>query len=669
VEAVRINGNLLSSPLAISKFEVNPVQDTRPQLSLQEYLGQVPGLFALNSQNYAQDLRISIRGFGARSAFGIRGVKIIVDGIPETTPDGQGQVDNLTLGMIQNIEVIKGAASMLYGNASGGVVQINTPDSVAYDFWEVGSSYGQFTYFGQADSIRPDPRNWHQHQFKAGLRRGATHFLLHGNYTQSDGYRIRSGVKQSNWNARILHRFSPKAKLSWQVNYTDSPQADDPGGIALEAVEANRTQARDRNLSFAAGESIQQFKTGVHYQHTLGVGSALRAYTFYSNRTFEGLLPFSNGGWIELNRHYFGQGASWQKKQVLANGVHQFRVGYEWASQSDARERFFNLEGIQGDMVLNQNESFGNVGLYVLDQLTFEKLVLNLGLRYDWNRLKVTDEWLVDGDDSGKINLSALSPSLGFSYQWQDNWWAYANYRSGFETPTLSELSANPSGGAGFNADLTAQRANNVEFGIKGKWNDRLFIDLTGFYIRTNNELVPFELEAFPERSFFRNAGSTDRLGLEWSSRLFLTRKWSLLLSYTYSNFEYRDYDLPDADLSGLKLPGIPPHFAAFSIERNSQRGLNFRLQGRYNGQLWLNDSNELQDDAYFLLNTSLGYRLVYPKFVLTPFLGLNNLTNTEYNDNIRINAFGRRFFEPGPRLNFYLGLRFRWGRSGEGSI
>lgn len=661
VAALKINTTRLKSTLALSSVRVTTIQDTRQQLSLQEYLTEVPGLFTLNANNYAQDLRISIRGFGARAAFGIRGVKLIVDGIPETTPDGQGQVDNLNLSSIEQIEVIKGAASVLYGNASGGVINIQSPKTLDYNFLEAGLTFGGFTYGALPDSLKPAARNMQQYQLKGGFQQGQTTVFFQGNYVQSDGYRLQSGLRSTNLNTRVIHRFSSKSTLSVQANYTNSPQADDPGGLNQDAVDANRSQARDRNVLFQTGESINQFKVGLHFTQQLNNNQEWQTYGFYSNRDFSGALPFESGGMIELNRHYFGHGSSFSMKQLFDNSVNEIRFGYELAAQSDDRQRFNNLEGIQGEQSLSQVESFSNFAFYALDHFSFQQFLLSLGIRYDWNRLAADDRFLSNGDGSGSIQLSSFNPSIGLSYSINDYLSLYTNYRSGFETPSLSELSANPRDEIGFNTELKAQNSHNIEFGWRGDLSKKFNFDVTYFYIRTQNELVPYELAAFPDRTFFRNAGTTNRNGIEAAVTYYIFPQWFVTSTYTYADFVYKDFDSADGDFSGNQLPGIPKHFATFSLNHLSNNGFNFRIQARYNGSLFTVDSNEASDGAYTLVNTSIGYRFHLKNSVLTPFFGINNLLNQQYNDNIRINAFGNRFFEPGPELNFYGGVRWRW--------
>lgn len=645
VSALRIATPSLQQPFSIATYRAGTLQETRQQLSLQEYLFQVPGLFSLNANNYAQDLRISIRGFGARSAFGIRGVKIVVDGIPETTPDGQGQIDNLNIGIIERMEVLKGPSSALYGNASGGVIQIYTRDNFEQNFLNAGVTFGSF--------------NMQQYQLSGGLVQGNTRAILQGTHTRTDGYRMQSKLENTNFNARVFHDFSQRSKINFQLNYANSPIGDDPGGINANDVIEDRRQARDQNVRFRAGESVAQLKIGSQYEYEFDDNKSLQFYGFYSNRNFEGRLPIGGDGWIELQRAYYGQGGHFKTRKTLRNGSNTFQIGYEWAVQRDDRRRFANNEGVKGDLKLDQIEGFSAVGLYLLDHLSFNRWLFSFGLRYDWNRLTADDQFRIDGDQSGSRNLSALNPSLGINFEVTDNLHLYGSYRTSFETPSLSELSANPSGAAGFDPDLQSQKADNYELGFKGLLGNDLDFDLTFFHINTTNDLVPFELEAFPGRTFFRNAGSTVRDGVELWLRYQLSRQFSLRGSYTYSDFKYDEYSIDEEEFSGKLLPAIPPHFLTLQAAFENESGLNLRLQHRWTAEFYANDANTATEPAYQVTDLSLSYRLLMKRTTMTPFLGINNIFDTEYSDNVRINAFGGRYYEPAPGINFYGGIRW----------
>jgi iron complex outermembrane receptor protein len=643
IEADRIAPTSLRQPYAVSTYEATEIQDSRQQLSLQEYISHVPGLFSLNANNYAQDLRISMRGFGARSAFGIRGIKLIVDGIPETTPDGQGQIDNLNLGIIERIEVLKGPASALYGNASGGVINIETLNQIDSNFIAFRPTVGAF--------------GLQQYQLKGGIKNERQQLIGQLSHTETDGYRVQSGVQNTNLNLRFQQKINQASNLQLQFNFTDSPIADDPGGLTLEEVNADRQQARGRNVQFQTGEAVQQWKAGASFQSSLKNNIAWNTYGFYSQRDFEGRLPFENGGWIDLNRDYFGQGTSIKYVSYLARR-HRIHVqtGYDVAVQRDDRQRYRNLEGTRGETTLDQLEQFSNLGLYALGDWRVEKWRVNVGARYDWNWIGLEERL---GDENTTTNLSAFNPSIGVNYLIRPNWSAFASYRSSFETPTLNELSANPTNEAGFNEDLQPQEADNYELGLKYESSDGLSFDVTAFQIRTSNDLVPFELEAFPDRVFFRNAGETVRNGLEVSSTWVFQPQWQASLSYTLSDFRYTTYNLPDGDFTGKELPGIPKHLASLLITHQSAKGLLLRTQLRYQGDFFAEDANAVLVDEAWIADVSIAYPITLKRLQLQPFFGANNLFNTAYFDNIRINAFGNRFYEPAAELNIYGGVKF----------
>ncbi len=649
ISASRMDGAASKVPAALSIINQTQIQTAQPQLSLNESLPFVPGLFALNPDNFAQDLRVSIRGFGARAAFGIRGIKIMVDGLPETTPDGQSQVDNLDLGILQQMEIIRGPASGLYGNASGGVINVKTetpPGTLFAEARLLAGSYGL-----------------QQYQLKTGQQIGAFSYLLHGSHTSLDGYRENSGVKNTLLNGKFNFRLNEGHQFSLILNHVDSPQADDPGGINRAALEADRRQARDANIQYQGGEEVVQSKVGLVYQGQFSPKHSLNARLFYINRDFNNRLPFGFGGIVGIQRAFYGGGFTYQFEQNGEVTNYRLRLGLDWEDQSDDRMRFMNLDGQQGNLTFDQQENFRNLGLYLLQDLSWNDWTFKLGLRLDAARLEALDRFLSDGDDSGKIELDNFNPIAGVSYYISDALNVYSSFSTSFETPALSELSNNPDGGGGFNEALEPQKAQNYELGLKGRAGNKLKYSLAFFYLDITNELIPFELEDFPGRTFYRNAGSSSRKGLELESNLLITSGLIAQLSYTYSDFQYEDFETDNGNLEGNVTPGIPKHTAAAGLNYLSPGGFFASLQARFVGEMYLNDSNTETDDAYALVNLRVRQSFEFSNWTLEPFFGLNNLFNAFYNSNIRINAFGGRYFEPGAERNVYVGVRVRIGK------
>ncbi len=608
-------------------------------LSIKEYLQTVPGVYVQNANNFAQDARISIRGFGATAAFGIRGIKLIVDGIPETTPDGTGQLDNLNLDLIDQLTIIRGTASSLYGNASGGAIIVNSNFGFQENFIQSETMFGSYGYYSQSLS--------------GGVKDDQTIYTGHIRLFGSDGYRDNSNFKQVNSRIAIQHRLSDRLNAVVITELVNSPEGHDAGGLTLEDAEDSPTQARDRNLTFDAGESIQQWKVGTSFDWRWADNKQLNTYAFFNRRTFDGKLPFEGSGQIELERNYFGFG----NKLDLQINQHAIKLGYDVLSQADDRKRFDNVEGVKGDLVFDQTESFTNLGIFVIDYVELNQWYLTGGLRFDLNKLEADDQFLSDGDDSGDINISNWSYQVGVGRTLSSSLQTYANYSNNFETPTLNQLSNRPDNSGGFE-ELDAATASSVELGFR--WRQEKFsAEIVGFNTQTENELVPYELAAFPERTFYQNAGNTSRNGLEFSAR-YLGKTFRFLTSYTYSDFSYETFVQNGTDLDGFTLPGIPRHHAALNVIFKPTNAWEISLPLDYVGNLFADNQNQEEIDSYLEVNLSVRYVAQMNSLMVEPYFGIRNLTNTSYFDNIRINAFGSRYYEPAPERNFYVGLAIR---------
>ena len=613
-------------PFSLSVQSVDEFQKIYQQLSLQEYLVAVPGLFTQNANNYAQDLRISLRGFGARAAFGIRGIKLIVDGIPETTPDGQGQLDNLPLGLLSSVEVLRGPSASLYGNASGGVLYLNTLDQLENETIQLQSRLGAYGF--------------QSYQLNTSLKGEKTVALLHINRTKTDGFRQNSGFEQTLFNTKIKHRLSSKSTLQLQLNYTDSPRAEDAGGITLEDTEADWSQARQRNVAYDTYESVNQFKSGLRWQQDWGDQWNLDTYGFYTFRDFYGKLPFENGGIIDLTRNYYGFGS----RLNYIQDKHRWQIGIETAQQADQRDRYLNLNGAQGSLSFSQLESFGSFGIYILDEVRWEKVLLRTSLRYDDLRLGADS---VSEDQTYQV----LNPSVGLSYEVAPQQRLFANFSSSFETPALSELSANPSGAEGLNLELEPARALNYELGWKGLWA-KTRMEANVFFIESTNEILPYELEAFPGRSFYRNAGATQRWGVEVFGS-YQWEQWELQASMTQAQYRFTENNTSE----GNTLPGIPNSQFFLQLGYTSLQNWQFQLTGEHIGSLYADTANAVKIEAFQKVRLQGGKTIALGNLELNLFAGINNLFDVRYFDNIRLNAFGGRYYEPAPGRNAFFGL------------
>ncbi len=630
VKSTRIDVNKKQAPLSVSVKNLLKNKNYSTKSSFSDFTNLIPGIYTSSSNNFSQDLRISIRGFGARSAFGIRGVKLIVDGIPETTPDGQSQLDNLPLGLISNIEVIRGPSSILYGNSSGGVININTLSDNSLPYYRTSAVFGAYQY----QSIqRTRVFDWNN-----------SSLVIHYDKRRSNGYRDFSGYKSSILNLKYLRDLDEKNKIVWQINYTDSPYSKDAGGLKLSEVEDDRRQSRKNNFDYDTYEKVKHIKTGFSWRHLNDDNSSIDSYFFYQKRDFNSKLPFNYGGIIFLERDYYGIGTKYSKQFFSDNKSRTITLGIDYNNQHDDRKRFKNNLGEKGDNTFDQNEKFKSTGLYFINQTDYKSgLLFRYGLRYDDNRIGT--------DSDAFISLNRFNPSLGVSYSINDSNNIYFSTGTSFETPTLNELSNNPNGN-GLNKSLDPSSSINYEIGWRNTTSNLMF-EAIAYLINTDNEILPYELEQFPGKNFYRNVGSTRRYGIELSSQI-LFSNGNLNLSYTNAKNTFSDFLLDGKDLKGLSLPGIPNQILDVELILNLSKRSTLLINNRLIGELFADNLNETQVSSYNLLNITYSKEIFKNSEI---YFGVNNLLDVNYFDNIRINAFGKRYYEPAPKRNVHFGL------------
>ncbi|GLR17345.1 TonB-dependent receptor family protein [Portibacter lacus] len=633
ISASRIDIDLLKAPSSAHKINIESARIAATLTSLNEVLNEIPGTFAMNQYNSAQDLRISIRGFGARAAFGIRGVKLIANGIPLSTPDGQGQVDNVYVGSVKSIEILNGASSALYGNASGGVVSLNTFSESENSYQKLNASLGSYGFYNLA--------------YDAHQQLNAVTIDNQISYVSSNGYRAFSESKNLIYNGRLKKKFSDRQQITFLLNGLYSPEGQDPGGINLESVAEDRRQARDQNETFDAGEELTQIGTSLQYEAKVTSNDQVKITGFYSRRDFENRLPFEFGGQVALLRNYGGLNLNYAKEFGSDKFQNSIVTGVEFEYQNDLRIRYLNLDGERGAETLNQNEKYQSTSAFITGQSIYGKVLFNAGLRYDLNRISLTDHFEADGKDDGTLNLPSLSPSLSWSYELVNHQFLSASFSYGFETPALSELTSRPDNIGGLNEALKPQQSYNYELGYKARFSDRFSLFASLFTVNSIDELLPYELEAYPGRTFYENAGRTSRQGVELNVSAKLAQYFSLSTAFTYSNFKF-------VDESENVLPGIP--LVNFFLNLKFDNGpLSVSMQHRYISDIYADTANETLVDGYLMGNLSFAYQIKN----FQPYLGINNIYNVDYFDNIRLNAFGSRYYEAGPPRNFYIGVKF----------
>ena len=639
VTITKINDSLKNSPFSISSKNYSKFQTTANQFYLSEYIERIPGVFISNDNNFAQDARISIRGFGSRANFGIRGIKLIVDGVPETTPDGQTQLDNLNLEIIELIELIRGVSSSFYGNSSAGVIKIKSISDFNKNFSKIGYSLGS--------------NKQSKKQAIIGYKNKKTYYTFLLSETSSDGYRDYSGFKNTNFNLRINKNISNDSQLGLNFNYVNSPYAYDSGGLTISEVNQDRKQARSNNLLYKTKESIIHSKLSAAFKKQISQKTSLSSYIFFSKRDFNGKIPINNGGAINLDRKYWGIGAS-----ILIKNNLKTQIGFDIGNQSDLRKRYYNNNGVIGKQVLSQYENFSNLGIYLINNYSLKYLTFSSGLRYDINKINLEDLFLIDGNSSDKINLNSFNPSFGINYKIAKNSRLFANVSSGFETPTLNEFSSSPIG-SGFNSTLKSQKSLNLEFGLSQYNNSsKLSFDIVYFNSSTINEVLSYEDENFPNQIFYNNAGKSKRSGLEISGLFKINELINIETSYSVGEYIFDEFIDNENNYSGNKIPGIPDNIMTINLEYRTKSELFINLNLKSIGGIYADNSNSVKISDSKTINFKIGKELEFNKIKFNPFLTVNNVFGNNYFDNIRINAFGGRHYEPAPKRVFFGGVK-----------
>ncbi len=646
ITAAKLESSPQRIPFAVTTLTQTQLQQGQAQLSLQEAISSLPGVFSMSADNFAQDLKLAVRGFGARSAFGVRGLRIIVDGLPESTPDGQADTDNIDVGVLQQLELLRGASAGLYGNAAGGVLYLKTEESSKKSYIEAQTTFGSFGF--------------RRFQAKTGFKiKKRLGIFASVSQQQLDGYRAQSAMKQTVANLKINYTISNSLKIALRCNYGNSPFALDAGGLTIEQVTDNRRQARPANVQFKAGETVEQGRVGLVLDKTFSNHHSLKFTNFLTTRTFSNRLSFKSGGVGEINRLFGGSALNYFFTQTN----YRTQLGIEFNQQRDLRKRFNNLDGTKSDLTFDQKESFENVAFFWLNEYTpSKKWLFTTATRFDKIRLRADDYFLSDGNQSGEQLFYRFNPTLGGVFLPNKKISFYTNVASNFETPTLNELSANPSNAGGFNAALKPQKSVNYEIGTKIKTFSTLNFDLALFRIDLRDEFVPYQLDNAVGRTFYRNAGKSLRKGLETSLNWSITQGLYVTTNYTYSDFRYVEYVANGIKFDGNQQPLSPKHSIFAAVSWTHRLGFFVMPQIRTVSRFFVNDENSVSDKGYTLVAVRGGYTTKIKNHVhLDVFGGVNNLFGTAYNGSVLINALGKRYFEPSPnQATFYVGMKVK---------
>lgn len=669
VSAARTPVPLATLPMAVQVVERDRISRGRPTWGLDEALASVPGVYAANRYNFSQDQRISIRGFGSRSAFAVRGIKVLVDGIPQTLPDGQGQLTNLELGEADRIEVLRGSSSSLYGNAAGGVISIWTSPQIPELITEEARVVvGRFN----------PHRTWTKWQSTTVAPIGAGMAQITGSRLSYEGERDHSAADQRDLNARVRFPVGATWDLSGVLDVGLDPRADNPGSLTAAELAANPDTAPALNVNRNAGKDVTQVQAGATLHRALSDGGDFALTVFGLSRDLKNPITTT---YIDLQRVDYGIRTTVSRVMPVGSLRHRLTAGFDFQRQRDNRLNW-NYLNTPGDSArrdtsraLDQVERVTEVGPFVQSALDLSsRTTLTAGLRYDWVQFDVRDRLIAPAnpDDSGDRLMRSLSGSIGIAVNPSDAVTIYGNVGSSFETPTTTELANRPDTAGGFNTGLEPQTAWNYEVGARGRVGTRATYSIALFQADVRGELIPYEIAA--PRFFYRNAGSSRHRGVELGTDLTLLDGVRLNLAWTYADYRFRDYSFTTGaqtfTLDGRELPGVPEHWLHLTLQARPAiaRGAWVEVEQTYSSGYLVGDTvNTSAANARTSPWWGTVLRLGWEGWVggtrWAPFVGVNNLFNHRYVSSIVINAARDRFYEPAPGRNVYLGFVLDAGR------
>ncbi|ELB7326106.1 TonB-dependent receptor [Klebsiella pneumoniae] len=657
----------LDTPAAVSVVNGDEMRQAAPRVNLSESLGAVPGLQVQNRQNYAQDLQLSIRGFGSRSTYGVRGLRIYVDGIPATMPDGQGQTSNIDIGSVDTIEVLRGPFSALYGNSSGGVINVTSQTGTQPPTVEASSYYGSFG-------------TWH-YGMKAtgavgdGSHAGDVDYTVSTNRFTTHGYRDHSGARKNLANARLGVRINDVSKLTLLLNSVDI-KANDAGGLTADEWRDNPRQS-PRGDQYNTRKNTRQTQAGLRYERQLSAQDDLSVMMYAGEREttqFQSiprapqLKPSHAGGVIDLTRHYQGINTRLTHRGELLVPV-TLTAGLDYENMSERRKGYENFVmvngapqyGEQGALRRNERNLMWNVDPYLQTQWQLtDKLSLDAGVRYSSVWFDSNDYYITpgNGDDSGDASYHKWLPAGSLKYALTDAWNVYLSAGRGFETPTINELSYRSDNQSGLNFGLKPSTNDTVEIGSKTRIGNGLFTAAL-FQTNTDNEIVVDSSSG--GRTSYKNAGKTRRQGMELGLDQQFGESWRLKAAWTWLDATYRTNVCDDASCNGNRIPGIARNMGYASFGYQPEQGWYAGSDIRYMSDIMANDENTAKAPSWTVVGLTTGYKWSYGRMDMDLFGRIDNLFDREYVGSVIVNESNGRYYEPAPGRNYGIGLNLAW--------
>ena len=670
VTATRVEQDALLVPAAIDRIDAEDLHRAQPGIQLSESLQRIPGVVARDRQNDAQDLQISIRGFGARATFGVRGIRLYTDGIPATMPDGQGQVSHFSLESADRIEVLRGPFSALYGNASGGVVALYSAPPPTRPQFSAGIVAGD-NGLGRASTWLRGP--W---------RSGDGGYSLDAAHEDDDGYRDHSESHRVSGQALLRGALSMATDYTLVANSLDL-QADDPQGLTAAELDGDRRAASSGALLFDTRKSVRQRQLGLRIEHEISAGQHATVIGYAGNRQAAQMLavpvaaqgnPLSGGGAIDLDRDYRGVDARWRWASQRLRQPLALTLGIQHDVSDEARRGFENFIGgdlgVRGRLRRDERDRVTGSDQYL--QLEWEpgaRWRINFGARHSEVRFDSHDHYATDNpDDSGSLDYTHTSPVAGVLFRATPWLSLYANAGSGFETPTFTELAYRGDGRSGLNDALRAATSSNLEVGLRVRRDDGFAASAALFRSRTSDELAVTANQG--GRSVYANAGESQRQGLELSLSSALSSQWRLAFAYTLLDARYRSGFLtcastpcmqPDVPVpAGRRIPGLSRQFAWGELRWHASADLDLALEARFVDRVFANDANTAAAPSYARVDLGAERRLRTGRIEWTGFARIDNLLDRTIVGSVIVNDSNGRYFEPAPGRGWTVGLGAR---------
>ncbi len=653
VSATRSEQRSFDAPAAIDAIGQIAIREHRPGVDLSESLGRVPGLRVQNRQNYAQDLQLSSRGFGARAAFGVRGVRLLQDGIPFTAPDGQGQTGMFDLETAERIEVLRGPFATLYGNSSGGLVSVFTRDPPDRPTWRVRGHAGSYGTWTSGAGY--------------GATMGAVGARVDASRFNTEGYREHSRTRRDLASVRLTHTADDESRVSLDATVLHQPDTRDPLGLTRQQVSENPRQAGTGAIAFDTRKSVEHRQFGISWQSRPGPADTLTLRGHLGERqvtqylAFTGAAAASSGGVVDLDRGFGGASLQWTRSTRLADTRLDFTLGFDYERMQERRRGYVNESGMAGALRRDEMDTAASLGQYAIAEWWFvPNWKLSGGMRRSSVWFDVHDDFVTPAnpDDSGSKRFAATSPVIGLLHPLTDTVNLYASAGRGFETPTLAELAYRPDGLPGLNFALEPSRSTNYEAGVKMLFGRAGRLNLTVFRTTTRSDIVPDVNAA--GRTTFRNAARTARRGIEFGLESAFGAGFGGSLAWTLVDARFRDYlATSGADLSGNAIPGVPGSSVYSELTwRHATSGFATGVEVRCNAKVPADDANSEYAGSHTVLGWHAGFAWRFARLRLSPFVRIDNLSNTRYIGSVIVNAANGRYYEPAPGRNWVAGIR-----------